>query len=63
VNLAPLVYWSGMTDIVAAAHEPLQPRASRARRDEGRRDGLLVVMAGVFVAARALEPQYPWLAT
>ena len=23
--------------------------------------GLLVVMAGVFVAARALEPQYPWL--
>jgi uncharacterized membrane-anchored protein YjiN (DUF445 family) len=24
--------------------------------------GLLVVMAGVFVAARALEPQYPWLA-
>jgi hypothetical protein len=24
--------------------------------------GLLVVMAGVFVAARALQPQYPWLA-
>jgi uncharacterized membrane-anchored protein YjiN (DUF445 family) len=24
--------------------------------------GLLVFMAGVFVAARALEPQYPWLA-
>jgi uncharacterized membrane-anchored protein YjiN (DUF445 family) len=23
--------------------------------------GLLVVMAGVFVAARALEPRYPWL--
>jgi len=23
--------------------------------------GLLVVMAGVFVAARVLEPQYPWL--
>src|SRR3954453_3354058 len=23
--------------------------------------GLLLVMAGVFVAARALEPQYPWL--
>jgi uncharacterized membrane-anchored protein YjiN (DUF445 family) len=23
--------------------------------------GLLVVMAGVFVAARALQPQYPWL--
>jgi len=23
--------------------------------------GLLVVMAGVFVAARALEPQYPWV--
>ena len=24
--------------------------------------GLLVVMAGVFIAARALEPQFPWLA-
>jgi uncharacterized membrane-anchored protein YjiN (DUF445 family) len=24
--------------------------------------GLLVVMAGVFVAVRALQPQYPWLA-
>src|SRR5258708_18856372 len=24
--------------------------------------GLLVVMGGVFIAARTLEPQYPWLA-
>jgi hypothetical protein len=37
-------------------------RPSPARGDEGAATGLLVVMAAVFVAARAFEPRYPgWL--
>ena len=41
-----------------ARFNPAQPGAAGMKAAA---TGLLVVMAGVFVAARSLEPQYPWL--
>src|SRR3954453_2988301 len=43
---------------VLSRFNPTQPGAAGMKLAA---TGLLVVMAGVFVAARALEPQYPWL--
>jgi uncharacterized membrane-anchored protein YjiN (DUF445 family) len=42
-----------------ARFNPAQPGAAGMKMAA---TGLLVVMAGVFIAARILEPQYPWLA-
>ena len=42
-----------------ARFNPAQPGAAGMKAAA---TGLLVVMAGVFVAARILQPQYPWLA-
>src|SRR3954467_9192620 len=48
-----------MTNGALARFNPAQPGAQGMKVVA---TGLLVVMAAVFVAARALEPQYPWLA-
>ena len=50
---------SRMTNGALARFNPAQPGAAGMKMAA---TGLLVVMAGVFVAARSLEPQYPWLA-
>ena len=50
---------SRMNNAALARFNPAQPGAAGMKMAA---TGLLVVMAGVFVAARALEPQYPWLA-
>ena len=47
-----------MTNGALARFNPAQPGAQGMKAAA---TGLLVVMAGVFVGARALEPQYPWL--
>src|SRR3954453_18872102 len=47
-----------MNNGAVARFNPVQPGAQGMKVVA---TGLLVVMAGVFVAARALEPQYPWL--
>ena len=47
-----------MTNNALARFNPAQPGARGMKLAA---TGLLVVMAGVFVAARALEPSYPWL--
>src|SRR4051794_9087835 len=47
-----------MTNGALSRFNPAQPGA---RGMKIAATGLLVVMAGVFVAARALEPRYPWL--
>src|SRR4051812_19272480 len=47
-----------LTNTPLSRLNPAQPPAQGMRGAAG---GRLVVMAGVFVAARALEPQYPWL--
>jgi len=47
-----------MTNTTLSRFNPAQPGAQGMKVVA---TGLLVVMAGVFVAARALEPQYPWL--
>jgi uncharacterized membrane-anchored protein YjiN (DUF445 family) len=44
---------------VLSRFNPTQPGAQGMKAAA---TGLLVAMAGVFVAARVLEPQYPWLA-
>ncbi len=44
---------------VLARFNPAQPGAAGMKRAAS---GLLVVMAAVFLAARAFEPAYPWLA-
>src|SRR3954463_435598 len=48
-----------MTNGALSRFNPVQPGAQGMKVVA---TGLLVVMAGVFVAARALQPQYPWLA-
>src|SRR5437763_9591192 len=48
-----------MTNGALARFNPAQPGAQGMKVVA---TGLLVVMAGVFVAARVFEPQYPWLA-
>ena len=48
-----------MTNGALARFNPAQPGAQGMKVVA---TGLLVVMAGVFVAARAFESQYPWLA-
>src|SRR3954447_14965755 len=48
-----------MTNTTLSRFNPAQPGAQGMKVVA---TGLLVVMAGVFVAARSLEPQYPWLA-
>src|SRR3954466_112884 len=48
-----------MTNTTLSRFNPAQPGAQGMKVVA---TGLLVVMAGVFVAARALQPQYPWLA-
>src|SRR3982750_4889082 len=50
---------SPMTNTTLSRFNPAQPGAQGMKVVA---TGLLVVMAGVFVAARALQPQYPWLA-
>jgi len=50
---------SRMTNVALARFNPAQPGAAGMKAAA---TGLLVVMAGVFVAARVLQPQYPWLA-
>jgi uncharacterized membrane-anchored protein YjiN (DUF445 family) len=50
---------SRMNNVALARFNPAQPGAAGMKMAA---TGLLVVMAGVFVAARVLEPQYPWLA-
>ena len=47
-----------MSNGALARFNPAQPGAQGMKAVA---TGLLVVMAGVFVAARAFEPQYPWL--
>ena len=47
-----------MTNGALARFNPAQPGAQGMKAAA---TGLLVVMAGVFVVARSLEPQYPWL--
>ncbi|MFL6793740.1 MAG: DUF445 domain-containing protein, partial [Sphingomicrobium sp.] len=47
-----------MTNGALSRFNPAQPGA---RGMKIAATGLLVVMAGVFIAARALEPLYPWL--
>src|SRR3954453_12464639 len=47
-----------MTNGALSRFNPVQPGA---RGMKVVATGLILVMAGVFVAARALEPQYPWL--
>src|SRR3954466_11676109 len=47
-----------MTNTTLSRFNPAQPGAQGMKVVA---TGLLVVMAGVFVAARALEPRYPWL--
>jgi uncharacterized membrane-anchored protein YjiN (DUF445 family) len=46
-----------MTNSALSRFNPAQPGAQGMKVAA---TGLLVVMAGVFFAARALEPQYPW---
>jgi uncharacterized membrane-anchored protein YjiN (DUF445 family) len=48
-----------MTNGTLARFNPAQPGAAGMKAAA---TGLLVLMAAVFFAARALEPQYPWLA-
>ena len=48
-----------MTNGALSRFNPVQPGAQGMKVVA---TGLLVVMAGVFVAARALQPQYAWLA-
>src|SRR5207237_7729915 len=48
-----------MTNNALSRFNPAQPGAQGMKVVA---TGLLVVMAGVFVAARVFEPQYPWLA-
>src|SRR3954470_5352055 len=48
-----------MTNGALSRFNPAQPGAQGMKVAA---TGLLVVMAGVFVVARVLEPQYPWLA-
>jgi uncharacterized membrane-anchored protein YjiN (DUF445 family) len=47
-----------MTNGALARFNPAQPGAQGMKAAA---TGLLVVMAGVFVVARSLQPQYPWL--
>ncbi len=47
-----------MTNGALVRFNPAQPGAQGMKAAA---TGLLVVMAGVFVVARSLEPQYPWL--
>jgi len=49
-----------MTNNALARFNPAQPGARGMKLAA---TGLLVAMAGVFVAARALEPSYPWLSS
>src|SRR5258707_13802253 len=50
---------SRMNNVALARFNPAQPGAAGMKLAA---TGLLVVMGGVFIAARTLEPQYPWLA-
>ena len=47
-----------MTNGTLSRFNPVQPGAAGMKAVA---TGLLVVMAGLFVAARAFEARYPWL--
>src|SRR5215210_355676 len=54
----PARYGGAMSSTALSRFNPSQPGAAGMKTAA---TGLLVAMAAVFVAARALEPAYPWL--